>query len=106
DRARAELAQRQADLEKARADVARYRPLAEARAIPQQDLDTSLSAEKVAVAAVDAAAAQLKDAELLQRTQIQLAEAAVEAGKAAVVGAKLTLDYPTIRTPTTGIIGQ
>ncbi|OLD59696.1 MAG: hypothetical protein AUF60_04390 [Gemmatimonadetes bacterium 13_1_20CM_69_28] len=106
DRARAHLAQRQADLEKARADVARYRPLAEARAIPQQDLDTSLSAEKVAVAAVDAAAAQLKDAELLQRTQIQLAEAAVEAGKAAVVGAKLNLDYTTIRTPITGIIGK
>ena len=36
----AQLDQRKADLEKARRDVARYRPLAEARAIPQQDLDT------------------------------------------------------------------
>jgi len=106
DRARANLAQRQADLEKARADVARYRPLVEARAIPQQDLDTSLSSEKVAVAAVDAAAAQLKDAELSQRTQIQLAQAAVEAGKAAVIQANLNLGYTTVRSPITGIIGK
>jgi len=106
DRAKAQLAQRQADLEKARQDVARYRPLAEARAIPQQDLDTSLAAEKVAAAAVDTFAAQLKDTELNQRTQIQLAEAAVEAGKAAVIQADLNLSYTTIKTPITGIIGK
>jgi RND family efflux transporter MFP subunit len=106
DRARAQLAQRQADLEKARADVARYRPLVEARAIPQQDLDTSISAEKVAAAAVDAAAAALKDAGLAQRTQIQLSEAAVESGKAAVIQADLNLGYTTIRSPITGIVGK
>ena len=106
DRSKAQLAQRQADLEKARQDVARYRPLAEARAIPQQDLDTSVAAEKVAGAAVDTFAAQLKDTELNQRTQIQLAEAAVEAGKAAVVQAELNLGYTTIRSPITGIIGK
>jgi membrane fusion protein, multidrug efflux system len=106
DRARAQLAQRQADAEKARADVARYRPLVEARALPQQDLDTAVSAEKVALAAVDAAAAALKDAELAQRTQIQLAEAAVEAGKAAVIQADLNLGYTTIRSPIDGIIGK
>ena len=106
DRARAQLAQRQADLEKARADVARYRPLVEVRAIPQQDLDASVSAEKVAAASVDAAAAALKDAELAQRTQIQLSEAAVEAGKAAVIQADLNLSYTTIRSPITGIVGK
>jgi membrane fusion protein (multidrug efflux system) len=106
ERARAELAQRQADLDKARQDVARYRPLAEARAIPQQDLDTSLAAEKVAAAAVDTYAAALKDTELVQRTQIQLAEAAVEAGKAAVMQAELNLGYTTIRSPINGIIGK
>ena len=106
DRAKAQLAQRDADLEKARQDVARYRPLAEARAIPQQDLDTSLAAEKVAAAAVATFAAQLKDTELNQRTQIQLAEAAVEAGKAAVIQADLNLSYTTIKTPITGIIGK
>jgi membrane fusion protein (multidrug efflux system) len=106
DRARATLAQRQADLEKSRADVARYRPLVEQRAIPQQDLDQSVSAEKVSAAAVDAAAAALKDAELAQRTQIQLAQAAVEAGKASVTQAELNLGYTVIRTPITGIIGK
>ena len=106
DRARAQLAQRQADLEKAKQDVARYRPLAEARAIPQQDLDTSLAQEKVASAAVDTFAASLKDTELNQRTQIQLAQAAVEAGKAAVIQADLNLGYTTVRSPLTGIIGK
>lgn len=106
DRARANLAERQADHEKARKDVARYQPLVEARAIPQQDLDTSLAAEKAAAAAVDAATAALKDTELNQRTQIQLAEAAVEAGKAAVIQADLNLGYTTIRSPITGIIGK
>jgi membrane fusion protein (multidrug efflux system) len=106
DRARADLAQRQADLEKAQQDVARYRPLAEARAIPQQDLDTSIAAEKVAAAAVDTYAAALKDTELAQRTQIQLAEAALEAAKAAVIQAELNLGYTTIRSPINGIIGQ
>lgn len=106
DRARAQLAQRQADLEKARQDVARYRPLAEARAIPQQDLDTSIAQEKVAGAAVETFVAQLKDTELNQRTQIQLAEAAVEAGKAAVVQAELNLSYTTMHAPITGIIGK
>jgi membrane fusion protein (multidrug efflux system) len=106
ERSRAQLAQRQADLEKAKQDVARYRPLAEARAIPQQDLDTSVAAEKVAGAAVDTFAAQLKDTELSQRTQVQLAEAAVEAGKASVTQAELNLGYTTIRSPITGIIGK
>jgi membrane fusion protein (multidrug efflux system) len=106
ERSRAQLAQRQADLEKAKQDVARYQPLAEARAIPQQDLDTSVAAEKVASAAVDTYAAQLKDTELSQRTQVQLAEAAVEAGKASVTQAELNLGYTTIRSPITGIIGK
>lgn len=106
DRARAQLAQRQADLEKARQDVARYRPLAEARAIPQQDLDTSVAQEKVAVAGVDVSVAMLRDTELIQRTQIQLAEAAVEAGKAAVIQADLNLGYTTIQSPINGIIGK
>jgi membrane fusion protein (multidrug efflux system) len=106
ERAKAQLAQRQADLEKAKKDVARYQPLAEARAIPQQDLDTSVAQEKVASAAVDTFAAQLKDTELVQRTQIQLAEAAVEAGKASVIQAELNLGYTTIRSPITGIIGK
>jgi RND family efflux transporter MFP subunit len=106
DRARAQLDQRKADLEKARRDVARYRPLAEARAIPQQDLDTAQASEKVAAASVEEAEAALKDTQLAQRTQIQLADAAVESAKAAVTQAELNLGYTTVTSPITGIIGK
>ena len=106
DRTRAQLQQRRADLEKAQRDVARYRPLAEARAIPQQDLDTALAQDKVAAAGVDAAAATLKDAELNQRTQVQLAEAAVQSAKAGLTQAQLNLEYTTVRSPIDGIAGK
>jgi membrane fusion protein (multidrug efflux system) len=103
---RAQLEQRKADLEKAQRDVARYRPLAEARAIPRQDLDTALAQDKVAAAGVDAAAATVKDAELNQRTQVQLAEAAVQSAKAGLTQAQLNLEYTTVRSPIDGIAGK
>src|SRR5262249_30822258 len=86
--------------------VARYRPLAEAKAIPQQDLDTAQSQEKVAVAGVEAAQAALKDTELAQRTQIQLAEAAVRSAKAAVGQAELSPGDTKVGAPLNGIIGK
>jgi hypothetical protein len=52
DRARAQLEQRKADRIKSQQDVNRYRPLAEARAIPQENFDTAAAPDKVAVAAV------------------------------------------------------
>ena len=106
DRYRATLNQRKADLGKAQQDVNRYRPLAQARAIPQQDLDTALSQEKVAQAGVAASEAELRDAELAQRTQIQLSEAAVNSAKAAVTQAQLNVDYTTVKSPVTGIVGK
>ncbi len=106
ERARAQLAQKKADHEKTQKDVARYQPLATVRAIPQQDLDTSLASEKAASAAVDTYAAELKDMELLQRTQIQLSEAAVESAKAGIIQAELNLGYTVIKSPITGIIGK
>jgi membrane fusion protein, multidrug efflux system len=106
DRYRATLNQRTADHGKSQQDVNRYRPLAEARAIPQQDLDTALSQEKVTAAGVAAAEAELKDAELAQRTQIQLSEAAVNSAKASVIQAQLNVDYTTVKSPVTGVIGK
>jgi RND family efflux transporter MFP subunit len=106
DVVKAKLAEAKAELGKNQADVARYRPLAEQQAIPQQDLDTAVSREKVAAASVEAAEAALKDTILTQRTQIQLAEAAVESGKAAVIQADLNLRYTTIESPITGIISK
>ena len=106
DRFRASLDQAKADLGKDRADVARYRPLVEQQAIPKQDLDTALSREQASAAGVVAAEATLKDAILAQRTQIQLAEAAVESGKASVTQADLNVKYTTIESPISGIISK
>ena len=106
DRARAQVDVRKAELGKAQQDVNRYRPLAEARAIPQQDLDTSLAQEKVAAANVEAADAALRDSQLVQRTEIQLAEAAVQSAKAAMIQAELNLGYTTVQSPINGIIGR
>ncbi len=106
DRYRATLNQRKADHGKSQQDVNRYRPLAEARAIPQQDLDTALSQERVTAAGVAASEAELKDAELAQRTQIQLSEAAVSSARASVIQAQLNLDYTTVKSPVTGVAGK
>ena len=105
-RARAELEQRQAALAKAKLDVARLKPLAQAKAVPQVDLDNALAAEQVSVAGVAAGEAALKDTELNQRIGIQQAQAAVEAGRAAVTQAQLDLAYTTIKAPVSGIIGR
>ena len=106
DRARAQVDVRKAELGKAQQDVNRYRPLAEARAIPQQDLDTSLSQEKVAMANIEAADAALRDSQLVQRTQIQLSEAGVQSAKASMIQAELNLGYTTVQSPIDGIIGR
>ena len=55
---------------------------------------------------MEAAEAALKDAILNQRTAIQLAEAAVESAKAAVIQADLNLKYTTIEAPISGIISK
>src|SRR5574341_577652 len=93
--AKAQLAKAKADLEAAKArlaktqqDVARYRPLAAARAVPQQDLDTALAQEQVARAGVDQAGA------------------AIEGARAAITRAQLDLGYTTIRSPLDGLIGR
>jgi membrane fusion protein (multidrug efflux system) len=106
DRSRANLEQAKAERGRTQNDVARYRPLAQEKAIPQQDLDTAVSKEQVAVAAVDAAEAQLKDTQLAQRTAIQLAEAAVESARASVTQAELNLSYTVIESPISGIISK
>ncbi|KPK34207.1 MAG: hypothetical protein AMK70_08175, partial [Nitrospira bacterium SG8_35_1] len=74
--AKAELAQQQARLDTAEANLKRVKPLAEKNAVSQKDLD-------------DATGTYLTSA------------AAVEAAKAKVVQAELNLSYTTIRTPVT-----
>jgi membrane fusion protein (multidrug efflux system) len=76
--ARAELAQQQARLETAEANLKRVRPLAEKNALSQKDLDDATGSYRAAAAAVEAA-------------------------KAKVVQKELNLGYTTITTPVTGL---
>lgn len=92
--AKGNLYARQAALKRANITVARDRPLAAAKAIPQKDLDNAIQSVEVAKGDVDAAQAQ-----------IAAANAAVLAGQAAVDNAKLNLSYTSIYAPVTGLIG-
>lgn len=76
--ARAELAEQQARLETARANLNRVKPLAAQNAVSQKDLDDATGQEKAAAAAVEAA-------------------------KANVEQASLNLSYTKIHTPVTGL---
>ena len=64
DQAKAQLAQAQAQFGKARLDVQRDTPLAQARAIAQSQLDTEIQAKLGAQAQVDASQAAVEQAEL------------------------------------------
>jgi membrane fusion protein (multidrug efflux system) len=81
DSAQATLAKAQANLAQATALAERYKPLAEAKAVSEQEY-------------VNAAAAR------------QQAEADVAAGKAAVQTARLNLDYAHVTAPIAGRIGR
>lgn len=85
--AEGQLAQAQANQIKAQNDVNRYTPLAKEQAIPQQDLDNAIQANKAAIAQVAAAKAQ------------------VEAAKAQVASAQLNLGFTRVVSLVDGIAG-
>src|SRR5262249_29982081 len=105
DTAEANLQIAQAQLNKADQDVTRLKPLAEKRAVPQQDYDNAFAAKKGAQADVEGRRAALNTSKVNQRSAIQQAEAAVEAAKAAIRQAELNLEYCSITSPVTGIAG-
>ncbi|MFZ5558019.1 MAG: efflux RND transporter periplasmic adaptor subunit [Pseudomonadota bacterium] len=76
--ARAALGEQQARLQTANANLSRVKPLAAQNAVSQKDLDDALG-------------------------QQQAAAAAVEAAKADVINAELNLGYCTIRSPVSGL---
>jgi membrane fusion protein (multidrug efflux system) len=76
--ARAELAQQQARFENAEANLKRVKPLAEKNAVSQKDLDDAIGTYRSSAASVEAA-------------------------KAKVVQAELSLGYTTITSPLTGL---
>lgn len=79
--ARAALAQDQANLEKAKRDDARLKPLVDQRAISRKEYDDAGTTIKTAQAAVQASAAKLRDAEL-------------------------NLSYTTVTAPISGVSGR
>lgn len=92
--ARGNLFSRQAALARANTTVARNRPLAADKAIPQKELDNAIQNAEIARGDVDVA-----------RAGIESASAAMLAGQAAVDNAQINLGYTTIRAPVTGLIG-
>jgi membrane fusion protein (multidrug efflux system) len=95
-----------AQLGKAKQDVARFRPLAEQDAVPQQDLDTAISAQQVAEAELDSQQANLENSRIRETVGILQARALVEAAAAAVALARLEMEYCIIRSPIDGLIGR
>jgi membrane fusion protein (multidrug efflux system) len=113
--AQAQLAQAQANQVKTQLDVNKYAPLAEQKAVTQQDYDNAAQANLVAKAQVEAAKAGVETARAQLRAanaQIGTAKAAiatakgqVENAKAAVRTAELNLGFTRIISPIDGIAG-
>ena len=80
DQTRGELGRAQAELERARLDVARYTPLVEQGAVSRQEYDNSVQRQRAD-------------------------EAAVQAARAAVEKAEIELGFTEIRSPIEGIAG-
>jgi RND family efflux transporter MFP subunit len=127
--AQASRAQAAANQRKTQMDEQRYRPLAEQKAVTQQDLDTAVQANLAALAQVQAADAQIQTARgtvssaraqiqtarsamVSAQAQIQTADAAITTAQAQVEGAEaqlqaaeLNLSFTHITSPITGIAG-
>src|SRR5438876_1266857 len=111
----AQLAQAQANQIKTQLDVNKYAPLAEQKAVTQQDLDNAVQGNVVAKAQVEAAKAGVETARAQLRAataQIGTAKAAINTAKgqienaqAAVKTAQLNLGFTRIISPIDGIAG-
>ena len=104
--AQANLALAQANLVKAQQDYERLQPLVKADAASQQDLDAAFAALKANEANVTALKANVDQAGLSTRTQIDAMQGKVEALRAAVRTADLNLQYGTVRAPISGRVGD
>ena len=86
-RAEADVGVAQARLEQARRDAARLKPVVEAKAVSQKELDDATSAARVAEAEVKSAQARLNEAKLnLQYTRVEAPIAGVTSRAAASEG--------------------
>jgi membrane fusion protein (multidrug efflux system) len=94
-----------AQLNKADQDVKRLAPLAEQQAVPQQDYDNALAFQRGARADAEAKKSSVNSSKVNQTAAIQQALAAVEAAKASIRQAELNLEYCDVTTPISGIAG-
>src|SRR4029450_8777222 len=85
--ANAQALQAEANQGKTQLDVNRYTPLAKAKAITEQDLDNAVQAN------------------LAAKAEVEAANAAIVAAKAAGATAELNLGFTTIRSPIDGVAG-
>jgi membrane fusion protein (multidrug efflux system) len=104
--AEADLAQAEANLLKARQDVDRLEPLVNQDAAAKQDLDNALASLKANQANVNARKANVEQTRLSTKTQVESAQARLEADRALLRTAELNLEYATIRAPISGRIGD
>jgi membrane fusion protein (multidrug efflux system) len=104
--ARANLEVAKARLAKATTDERRLKPLAEQRAVPQQDYDNAVASLDAARAEVESRRAAVGTAEADRTAGIAQAEAAVQAAKSAIAQEELNLSYCTVTSPITGMIGK
>jgi membrane fusion protein (multidrug efflux system) len=104
--AQASLASAEANLVKAKQDYERLRPLVEADAASQQDLDAAVAALRAAEETVKANKANVDQTALSTKTQIASTAGKVESYKGALNTAALNLEYGTIRAPIAGRIGD
>jgi len=104
--AEADLAEAEANLLKAKQDVERLQPLVKEDAAPKQDLDNALAALQANQASVNARKANVEQARLSTRTQIDSVHAQADANRALLRTAELNLEYATIRAPISGRIGD
>ncbi|MEJ2215254.1 MAG: HlyD family secretion protein [Gemmatimonadota bacterium] len=107
--ARAAVRQAEANADRARRDVARYRPLAADQIVSQQQLDAAIAASVAAEARVTAAREQSRAASqqaVAARAGLNTAQSRLEAATAMRDNAALQLSYTRVVAPATGILSR
>ena len=113
--AQAQLSQSEANQRKSQLDVDKYTPLAQQKAVTQQDLDNAVQSNLAAIAQVEASKAGVETAKAqvkantaavgTSKAAIAMAQAQVQASQAAVKTAELNLGFTKITSPIDGIAG-
>jgi membrane fusion protein (multidrug efflux system) len=104
--AEASLEAARANLVKAQQDFNRLKPLVEQDAAARQDLDTATAALRAAESSVRANEASVQQARLNTDTQIQANAGKLQQQRGNLTAASLNVQYGTIRSPISGMVGD